>query len=117
MAEADLTPNNKKKLVRISEAAEILGVSIDTVRRWDKKGKLHAERPNGKDRFFSIEELEQIKFAKALTSTEAAQQLNISVDTLRRLEEKGIITPERNTKSDRLYTEAVLRTFMDSEYF
>ena len=98
MPENDLTPDNKKKLVRISEAAEILGVSIDTIRRWDKKGKLHAERPNGKDRFFSIEELEQIKFAKALTSSQAAEQLQLSVDTLRRLEEKGFITPDRNSK-------------------
>ncbi|MEK7548538.1 MAG: MerR family DNA-binding transcriptional regulator [Patescibacteria group bacterium] len=27
--------------VAIGEAAEILGVSIDTVRRWDREGVLH----------------------------------------------------------------------------
>lgn len=30
----------EKELITISEAAEILGVSIDTLRRWDKSGKL-----------------------------------------------------------------------------
>jgi len=30
----------EKELLTISEAAEILGVSIDTLRRWDKSGKL-----------------------------------------------------------------------------
>lgn len=29
-----------EKLITISEAAEILGISIDTLRRWDKNGKL-----------------------------------------------------------------------------
>ncbi|MBI2023540.1 MerR family DNA-binding transcriptional regulator [Candidatus Giovannonibacteria bacterium] len=32
---------SEKDLLTISEAAEILGVSIDTLRRWDKSGKLN----------------------------------------------------------------------------
>jgi len=31
----------EQELITISEAAEILGVSIDTLRRWDKSGKLN----------------------------------------------------------------------------
>ncbi len=34
----------EEKLLKISEAAEILGVSIDTLRRWDESGKLPAIR-------------------------------------------------------------------------
>ena len=30
----------EQELITISEAAEILGISIDTLRRWDKGGKL-----------------------------------------------------------------------------
>lgn len=30
----------KKDFITISEAAEILGISVDTLRRWDKNGKL-----------------------------------------------------------------------------
>jgi DNA (cytosine-5)-methyltransferase 1 len=56
-----------QKLVPISEAAEILGVSIDTVRRWDKAGILHANRPDGKNRYFSVAELEKLKFSQPLS--------------------------------------------------
>jgi len=117
MSVEDLPPGNKEKLVKISEAAQILGVSIDTVRRWDKKGILHSTRPDGKNRYFSIEELEKIKFSRPLTSTQAAHQLGISVDTLRRLEERNIIKPERNEKGERVYTRATLEKYLDSEYF
>ncbi len=37
----------EEKLLKISEAAEILGVSIDTLRRWDESGKLTAIRKEG----------------------------------------------------------------------
>lgn len=37
----------EEKLLTISEAAEILGVSIDTLRRWDNSGKLVAIRKDG----------------------------------------------------------------------
>lgn len=35
-----------KQFIPISEAAKILGVSIDTIRRWDKKGLIHSYRRN-----------------------------------------------------------------------
>ncbi len=37
----------EEKLLTITEAAEILGVSLDTLRRWDKSGKLVAIRKEG----------------------------------------------------------------------
>lgn len=37
----------EEKLLTITEAAEILGVSVDTLRRWDKNGKLTAIRKEG----------------------------------------------------------------------
>ncbi|MBI3251522.1 MAG: MerR family transcriptional regulator [Candidatus Andersenbacteria bacterium] len=36
-----------EKLLSITQAAEILGVSLDTLRRWDKSGKLTAIRKDG----------------------------------------------------------------------
>jgi len=113
----DLEPNNKSKLVSIGTAAKILGVSIDTIRRWDKKGKLHSARPDGKNRYFSIDELEAVKLAKPLTITQVADKLNISPATLRRLEEKGLIRPDRNKKGERLYTLHILQAYLDSQYF
>ena len=48
-------------MVPISKAAEILGVSIDTVRRWEKAGKITAERSEGGHRLFSVDKLETYK--------------------------------------------------------
>lgn len=106
-----------KKLVPIGEAAKFLDVSVDTIRRWDSQGTLHSSRPNGKDRYFSLNELEQVKFAKPLQISEAAERLGISETTLRRLEEKGMITPERNSQDERIYTRECLKKFLDSDYY
>lgn len=52
----------ENKLLRIKEAAEILGVSIDTLRRWDKSGKLVAIRKDGGGhRYYSEKDLEVFK--------------------------------------------------------
>lgn len=35
---------NKKKLLKIREAAEMLGVNLETMRRWDRDGTFKAVR-------------------------------------------------------------------------
>lgn len=40
--------------VRIGEAAKILNVSIQTLRNWEKSGKLRAERSVGKQRYYAL---------------------------------------------------------------
>jgi excisionase family DNA binding protein len=51
-----------EKLLNISQAAEILGVSIDTLRRWDESGKLVAIRKEGgTHRYYREEDLEVFK--------------------------------------------------------
>lgn len=47
-----------KNLLTIKEAAEFLGISIDTLRRWDSKGKLKAVRSSGGHRYYSKEQLD-----------------------------------------------------------
>jgi len=51
----------KKKGVTIKIAAEILGVSVNTLRTWDKEGVFRAKRKENGYRYYSIRELE--KFA------------------------------------------------------
>lgn len=58
-----------QKLVPIGEAAKFLNVSIDTIRRYDKMGILHSQRPGGKIRYFDVEELKKLKSSKPLIST------------------------------------------------
>lgn len=42
-----------KDLISIGETSEILGVSIDTLRRWDKSGRFPAEKSDGGHRLYS----------------------------------------------------------------
>ncbi|TSC91242.1 MAG: hypothetical protein G01um10142_57 [Parcubacteria group bacterium Gr01-1014_2] len=49
----------EEKLLKISEAAEILGVSIDTLRRWDESGKLPAiKKEGGTHRYYREKDVE-----------------------------------------------------------
>jgi excisionase family DNA binding protein len=51
-----------EKLLNIRQAAEVLGVSIDTLRRWDKSGKLPAVRKNGgTHRYYREQDLDVFK--------------------------------------------------------
>lgn len=59
----------KQKKLYIGEAANYLGKSIDTLRRWDAKGKLVAHRESGGHRYYFESELLAFKqdlFAQAL---------------------------------------------------
>lgn len=49
------------KLLTIRQAAEILNVHVETLRRWDKAGKLKSIRVNQRgDRRYKPEEIEKI---------------------------------------------------------
>src|SRR3989344_3898503 len=49
----------EEKLLTITQAAELLGVSLDTLRRWDKSGKLMAIRKaGGTHRYYREKDLE-----------------------------------------------------------
>jgi molybdopterin-binding protein len=45
----------------IAEAARVLGVSIDTVRRWDRAGKLRVERDSANRRVVPAVEVERLR--------------------------------------------------------
>jgi len=44
------------KLLRIGQASKILGVSTSTLRRWEREGKIIAERTEGKHRLYRLSE-------------------------------------------------------------
>lgn len=49
------------KLLTIRQAAEVLNVHVETLRRWDKAGKLKAIRVNERgDRRYKPEDLEKM---------------------------------------------------------
>lgn len=47
-------------LLSIGQASEYLGVSIDTLRRWEKKGKISSYRSPGGHRYFKKDELDMM---------------------------------------------------------
>lgn len=49
---------DNKDLISIGEAAELLGISIDTLRRWDKSGHLKATKSVGGHRLYSRFQIE-----------------------------------------------------------
>jgi len=50
-----------KEQISISEASKLLEVSIDTLRRWDKKGLVRSSRTQSNIRLFNLEDLKNIK--------------------------------------------------------
>lgn len=63
----------KKGLLTIGETARKLGVSIDTLRRWDKKGILVSFRPNPKgNRYYRIQDID--RFIRNENLAEEAKQ-------------------------------------------
>ena len=51
------TPDNH---IRIGRAAEMLGVTVDTVRRWADTGRLKATRSSGGQRLVPVEEITRV---------------------------------------------------------
>lgn len=52
--------NNISALLTVSEAADEIGVSCDTIRRWEKKGLIKSSRNENNHRVFSIDEIRRI---------------------------------------------------------
>ncbi|MBI5151338.1 MAG: helix-turn-helix domain-containing protein [Candidatus Pacebacteria bacterium] len=52
---------SSQKLLRISQAAEMLGVNPETLRRWDREGRLKAVRlGKRRDRRYKLEDLQKL---------------------------------------------------------
>ncbi len=51
-------------LVKISEAAKLLGVSTKTLRNWEKEGKIQPVRTLGKHRRYNLDEIKALFGAK-----------------------------------------------------
>jgi DNA (cytosine-5)-methyltransferase 1 len=62
----------------IAEAASMLSVSMDTIRRWDKKGLIKAERNSSNVRIFHAEELKRAH--EKYISGEQSKELTIHVN-------------------------------------
>ena len=53
---------------RASEAARALGISLDTLRRWDRSGRIRTERDTANRRLVPASEVERLAAASARAS-------------------------------------------------
>lgn len=58
--------------VRIGSAAAMLNVAVETLRRWEREGKITSIRTPGGQRRFQISEIERLKACESV-DTEAVE--------------------------------------------
>jgi len=106
------TPKVLDKQLTIKEAASLLGVSEKTLRRWEAKGIIKApQRINGNQRSYDLEDIQKLQ-DNYITIGQAAEKLNISIATLRRWEQKGLIAPKRTDGNQRRYDISDIEKFL-----
>ena len=66
------------KLLRLTEAANILGVSVDTLRKWDYQGKIRTVRTKGGHRRIPLSEIMNILNIKDLKAIRAVTYARVS---------------------------------------
>ena len=50
-----------RQVLTAAEAARLLGISLDTLRRWDRAGKIQVERDTGNRRVVPVAEVERLR--------------------------------------------------------
>ena len=55
------SPQTEPELLSVGDTARQLGVSVDTIRRWEREGKIAGTRTLGGQRRFSTTEIDRIK--------------------------------------------------------
>ena len=63
-------PPNRDTLLRVGQAAEMLGVGVDTLRRWETEGRLRVERSAGGQRMVSVAEVMRLFAERRATAPE-----------------------------------------------
>jgi molybdopterin-binding protein len=56
----EINPTNRDAILRVGQAAEMLGVSIETIRRWEAEGTIRMERSAGGQRVVAIAEVSRL---------------------------------------------------------
>lgn len=94
----------------IGEAARQLGVSTDTVRRWDRAGKLRTSRDAGNRRRVPVGEVERLREAPARHGGgDALSARNRFAGTVRSVEVDGLMALVEIEAGPHLVTAAITR--------
>ncbi len=63
----------------VSEAAKTLGISVDTLRRWDRQGRIKAERDSSNRRIIPVSEIERLRGDPGLAHLSARNRFNATI--------------------------------------
>jgi molybdopterin-binding protein len=89
-----------KQMLSAAEAARALGVSLDTLRRWDRGGKIRVERDAANRRVVPAEEVERLRGAAGSEELSARNRFrgvvrSVEVDGLLAKVEIDVTEPAR----------------------
>jgi molybdopterin-binding protein len=89
-----------KQLYTASEAASALGISLDTLRRWDKQGRIKVERDRSNRRVVTAAEIDRVRGDGAGTHISARNRFHgivtdVKVDGLMAQVELVVTDPVR----------------------
>jgi molybdopterin-binding protein len=70
--------------IPIGEAARLLGISLDTLRRWDRQGRIRTVRDRANRRRVPIEEIERLRGSPAEHDLSARNRFHGTVRTVTR---------------------------------
>jgi molybdopterin-binding protein len=56
--------------LRVGQAAEMLGVSVETLRRWDAEGRVRMERSDGGQRVIEVDEVSRLLAERRRAATD-----------------------------------------------
>jgi excisionase family DNA binding protein len=73
---------NKAQWVSIGEAAKYLGVSRDTLRRWEKRGKIKAIRSPTNRRYYTKKQLNEIMGTRQGAKKTPVKKLSVVANRL-----------------------------------
>jgi molybdopterin-binding protein len=72
-----------KQFYSASEAAKLLGISLDTLRRWDRAGRVKTVRDSGNRRIVSAAEIRRLRGESDTGQLSARNRLNGTVADVR----------------------------------
>ena len=60
---------SRERLLKVGDAARALGVSLDTLRRWDRDGRIRCVRDGSNRRMVPLSEVERLRGAPPIVET------------------------------------------------
>ena len=72
-----------KRAYSATEAARELGISVDTLRRWDREGRIRTERDSANRRVVALEEIERLRGDAGAQHMSARNRLRGTVTEVR----------------------------------